>query len=310
MIQKVNDINKKLNLLKHIPSYRLKNLAEEFGIPKSGHIEILRRKIAEEVKYMEIEEIYEEYEEAGNVSIYLFQFKRKNLLGLNQEENLRLILKKYDYDNIFESQVKIKVTSIPQLVIIGYANKNKTKIKVRLEFKGKEIIERNAETREVIRFPPLIHTTAIIHLDGLVEIRTRSRRFADQICKMISKYFNEGSYESIIFNEDEIEELINWVKTFRNATIKPLSGGISSLRMTASIDSDLRNEKLYKNREELIGASIRTGVYLKFDFIFNKEDRSIGFQINSGQGKIFFKTAVSEEEIDYVLSKVKEIKGF
>jgi hypothetical protein len=37
--------------------------------------------------------------------------------------------------------------------------------------------------------------------------------------------------------------------------------------------------------------------------------RNIGFQINTNQGKLYFKTKSSEREIDYVLQKIKEIKG-
>lgn len=310
MSEKLNDLDKKLELLECIPTYRLRKLAEDNGIAKSGNIQELKKRIAENVNFLIIEEIFEEYEDAGNISIFLFEYNKNNLLDLNQRTKLQALLKKHGIEHLFESKLKIKVTSIPKLVFIGYANKDKNKIKIRLEFKDKEIKTRDADTRRLIKFSPLISTIVIIHLDGLVEVRIRKRRFAEQTCKKISEYFNNGHYESVIFNEADIEKIINWAKIFRNAIIKPLSGDISSLRMTARTDSDLRKVELYTNRERIIGESIKTGVYLKFDIKSNKKIRTIGFQINLYQGKIFFKTTVNEKEIDHVLSKIKEIKGF
>ena len=39
MVEKTKDIKKKLNLLEHIPTYRLKEIAEEKGFSKSGAID-------------------------------------------------------------------------------------------------------------------------------------------------------------------------------------------------------------------------------------------------------------------------------
>jgi len=301
----------KLELLYYIPTDMLIELAEKNGIPKYGKKEELIKRLAEseKISYEIIEEIYEEFEDAGNITIHLFQFISNNLVRLKQEKNLIALLKKVNLLDTFNTKKEIKVTSKPEIVQIKYVDNNE-KIKVRLEFRGKEIIKRDAETKKVIHFHPLIYTLVVIHLkDGLVEVRTRNRDFAKITCERISEIFSDGKYTEIKFNENEIETIINWARTFRNATIKPLSGGISSLRMTASRNSDLRNEGLYAKREKIIGECIRTGVYLQFDFERDGKIRNIGFQINTNQGKLYFKTKSSEKEIDYVLQKIKEIKG-
>ena len=296
-------------MLSYIPKFFLIDLARKYGIPSSIKISELREKLAEKASIEEIEEIYEKFEDAGNVTIYLFKFDKENVEGLSDPKTLFGFLKNRGMENVFKKKRHLKLTSEPQIVFVDVIN---SKIKVKLEAKGDPIIRRDAESRRIISFSPLITSTAFIHTDsGLVEVRIRNRRYARKICEKLSEIFNGGKdCNQIKFDEKELKEIIKWAETLRNATIKPLSGAISSLRITAAQGSDLRNEEKYKEIEKIIGESIRTGVYIQYVHEFGENKiLKVGFQINSQEGKIFFKTRVNEEVVDYVLSKIKEIKG-
>ncbi len=309
--EEINTIKlQKLELLKIIPRYELELLARKYGIRRSGvSIEELRKIIAEIVPYEKIEEIYTRYEDAGNVTIHLFKFKKENVSNLSNEDYLLEVLKRYKMEDRFRKRVEIKPTSEPKIVLIDLVD---GRIKIKLEAKGPLIIRRDADTRKIIKFSPLISSVAFIHTDtGLVEIRVRERKHAKKVCEKLAEIFNRGEeYESISFSDDELEKIIEWAHTLRNATIKPLHGRISSLRITAARGSDLRDDEIFDKIGEIIGEYSRSGVYIQYihQFADGRELR-VGFQINSLQGKIFFKSYVSEEVIMYVLSKIKEIKG-
>lgn len=308
MENKVSENKRKLEMLFHIPRYLLEDLAQKYKLPKSGKIDELRKRLYEKVPLEEIEEIYEKFEDAGNVTIHLFKFDKSYLVDLENNDQLLMFLKNVRMESIFKKRREIKLTSEPQLIFI---DKKAGKIKIRLEARGKVITRRHAETREVISFPQLISGVAFIHTDsGLVEIRIRNREYARRICNKLAEIFNNGkNFEHLNFNEKELERIIKWAKTLRNVTIKPLSGRISSLRITAAQESDLRSEEKYKEIEETIGENIKTGIYVQYVHSLNDNRKlKIGFQINSQQGKIFFKTYVNEEVVDYVLSKIKEVK--
>lgn len=300
----------KLELLKIIPGYELELLAREYGIRRSGvSIEELRKMIAEVVPYEKIEEIYTRYEDAGNVTIHLFKFRKENVGNLSNEDSLLEMLKRYKMEDRFKKRVKIKLTSEPKIVFIDLVD---GRIKIKLEAKGSLIIKRDADTRKIIKFSPLVSSVAFIHTDtGLVEIRVRERKYAKKVCEKLAEIFNNGEEcEPISLSDDELEKIIEWAHTLRNATIKPLQGRISSLRVTAARDSDLREEKVLDKIGELVGDYTKSGVYVQYNHQFsNGRELRVGFQINSIQGKIFFKSYVSEEVITHVLSKIKEIKG-
>lgn len=300
-------LKKKIELLEEIPRYRLDEIAENNDIKKSLNIRELRAKIAEILLYKKIEDIYEDFIDAGNATIHLFKFKKSNLEDLKEEGNLIKLLKENDIEEVFGNRRVIDLTSSPQIVLIGYKNKEKSKIRIVLEFKGFQIRTRIADTREILVYNPLITIKAIIHTDGVVEIRTRKRDHAKHVISMISTIFNNDIYDQITFSEEDLENFIEWAKTFRNTIIKPLSGNISSLRMTAKQGSDLRKIDLYNKRDEVIGPNIKTGIYLQFEY--GTKNRKVGFQVNSIQGKLFFKSMIGEEEINFVLSKIKEVKG-
>jgi len=304
------EFQRKLEMLSYIRRRDvLEDLAQKYNLPKSGDIEELRKRLAETVPLEKIEEIYEKFEDAGNVTIHLFRFNRDHIINLKDDNKLLELLKDSGLEDVFRKKKDVKLTSESQIVFIDTIN---GKIKIKLEARGETITKRDAETRKIISFSPLISSVAFIHTDsGLVEVRVRNRRYAKRICDKLAEIFNNREdYQQIDFNEEELEEIITWTTTLRNATIKPLSGTISSLRITAAQGSDLRNEEKYREIEKIIGDSIRTGVYVQYEHTFfdNKKLR-VGFQINSQQGKIFFKSYVNEEVIDYVLSKIKEIKG-
>jgi len=306
-----SEFARKFELLQFIPRFALEELAEKHGVKKSGSTEDLRKRLAEVVKYEVVEDVYEKFEDAGNVTIHLFKFDKGNVSRLRDESVLRGLLREYGMEDVFKSRKEFKVTETPRIVFIDYADKDKEKIKIKLEFRGPFVVRRDADTRKLIKFSPLLHGVVVIHVDsGLVEARIRSRKFATLICEKVSEYFNNGSYEFVDFSEEEVEEIIKWGKTLRNAILKPLGGGISSLRLTASKGSDLRHERAYREVDKLVGECMRTGIYIQFDYKYDEKVRTVGFQINTRYGKIFFKTYVSEEEIDYVLSKIKEIKGY
>lgn len=307
-MKSLNNLNEKMELLQIIPRYRLEKIASENDISKSGNVKELRQKIANKFEYKKIEEIFEEYEDAGNATIYLYRFQNGYLKLLRRQASLLKLLKENDLEETFESRQRIELTTKPKIVLVKYKNKSKTKIKIVLEFKGKEIIARKADTRELIMYEPLLSITVVIQLNGLIEVRTRSRKIANKVIEIIAEHFNNQKHEKIQFNEENLEELINWAKIFRNANIKPLAGEISSLRMTAKKDSDLRKIDLYTNRTSFIGECIRTGIYLQFEY--GVDNRKIGFQINPLQGKIYLKTMIGEEEIDFILSEIRKIKGF
>ncbi|EKF86554.1 hypothetical protein [Methanobacterium formicicum] len=303
----------KIKLLRNIPGDGLVELAEMNEISKNMKNKELIDILSDVAEYELIKSVYKQFKDAGRSTINLFQlrsiseFKKKENL-----EKLRGELNKLTKENS-NALSKFKVADVKIL--------EQKKLKINLESKGKKINEIDAETKEIIDFYPLVKILIIIHLnDGLVEIRTRDHSLANLTCaelsKIICKVRKELNEEAnclkhidIKFNENELDKIIEWASKFRNATMKSLSGGISSLRMTASEDSDLREENLYSQRDDILGTCERTGIYVQFDSKVNERTRNIGFQINAKQGKLHFKTQSREMEIDSVLEKIKEIKG-
>lgn len=298
-------MNSKLDILKKIPGDGLLELANKHGIEISNknNNEIMRKEIAENLKIKDINSIYKEFKDAGNVTIHLFEFPKFSLLDPNieneKQEIIDLIKKIKPNNNSNEIKI-MKIQIIPR----------EDKLKIWINTKGKEISEIDSETNKLIEFIPLIQIVAVIHLkDGLVEIRTREREIAKLTIAEFSNLFGIP-YNNISFDEDNLEKMVNWASTFRNATMKPLSGGISSIRMTANQNSDLNTENLYIERDSIIGESFRTGIYLQFDINRAEDDiRKIGFQINAKHGKIFFQTITRESEIDTVLTQIKRVKN-
>lgn len=305
----------KIKLLRSIAGDGLIELAETNGISKNKKKKELIDLIADNVEYECIENVYKQFKDAGRSTINLFQ-----LFGISEfteQQNLERLISELnnltgEEDNAL-SEFRVAETQILE----------NGKLKVSLESKGKKINEIDAETKEIVDFYPLVKVLIVIHLnDGLVEIRTKDHKLANLTCAELSKIMrkvkreingNEGeailNYSNIKFDEDNLDELIEWASKFRNATMKSLSGGISSLRMTASEDSDLRDENLYSQRDTILGACERTGIYIQFDSEINERTRKIGFQINAHQGKLHFKTQSREIEIGVVLEKIKEVKG-
>ena len=292
-----SDLTSKIKLLKQIPGDGLLELAKnnEIEVPNQYKAEELRETIAENVNFDVISSVYKEFKDAGNTTIHLFKFPM--LIKLKKQD----IINKLNKNN--PKNKDFSITKIENL-------KKENKIKIRIRAKGKEISEIDAETDEIVTFKPMIQILAILNLnDGFVEIRTRQRKFATQTAVTLSKALDKLQYEDISFDEVEIEQLIELSKTFRNATIKPLDGGISSLRMTATQKSDLNDEKIYNDRTKIIGENVRTGVYLQFNIDRKDDVRKIGCQFNANEGKIYFQTRVRETEINYVLQHIKNIKN-
>lgn len=305
----------KINLLKSIPGDGLIELAEMNEISKNLKNKELIEIIADVVNYDCIENVYKEFEDAGKSTINLFQF-----LGISEfKENKNLEKLILELNKLTEKDSN----ALSEFRVADVKILENKKLKINLESKGKKIKEINAETKEIVDFYPLVKILIIIHLnDGLVEVRTRDHPLANLTCAELAKIMrkvkneiNENKqdvnliYSKLDFNEEDLDEIIEWASKFRNATMKSLSGGISSLRMTASENSDLRDETLYSQRDDILGDCERTGIYVQFDSEINECNRKIGFQINAKQGKLHFKTQSREIEIDTVLEKIKEVKG-
>lgn len=287
----------KEKMLSVIPKYLLDELASKYGISKYKPINELRNELAKCAILDEIIELYEKFKDAGNTTIYLYKFNNVDFSSIQQSLN--------NLVRNFKSTKRNVLTHEPQLTFLEEQN---NKYKLRFESKGETKYLIDAKTRKLISIDPLISSVVLIYnKTHIIEIRTRSKRYANVIHNKLNDL--GINCEKIVFNENDLDKIIKWADTLRNATIKPLSGTISSLRITAASNRDLRNENSYHKITDIIGSSIRTGIYIQYNHtLSNNKMLKVGFQINSRDGKIFFKSYVSEEVIEYVLSEIAKLK--
>ena len=251
-----------------------------------------------------LDELYPQYENAGNVSTHLFQLNDSRISRDLNVEDLKDILEENDLIDAFQQRIPIQLIYVPQPVYFNYVDRNGGRIYTRYEYLGRPEILRDPSTRRLVRLNPLKTAFSCLHVsDGLFEVRTRSRDVAYAVARALRKVFG-GQYRDLSFSRDQLGQWIDWALTLRNARFKPIAGVLSTLWMTARRELDLRDEEMFKewwSRGEPL-----TGVYIRFEY---SKGRLLGFSINARRGSIYFKSYASEDEIEFVLKKAKEILG-
>jgi len=276
-------------LVRRLPAKILKEFckkySKDYGLKvyarRSELVSQILAKVPEEVL---IKELYMKYEQAGNTTVHLFKLE-----GINVKKITDLI------------SPRTELSEVPIIVDMMWINN--TKLMIRFEY-VEPILVVNEEYQLEVR-NKLQVAFAIMHvLDNFVEVRTRSRNTALWIIRMLAKHMN-SSYEPLRFSRDQIGSWVDWAKTLRNARFKPIRSALSTVSLTAREEYDLREIEEFEEwwkKEERVG-----GIYIKAEIPTGEE---LGFGINAEYGKIMFKTFASEEEIQYVIKKAKQILGF
>jgi hypothetical protein len=283
-------------LLERLPISILVNFARKYRKDFSLKIHLPREKLLSQIlqkvpENILIQELYQPYGWAGNVTIHLFQIVGSNLNLITDENQLKNILRGVNFEK--------ELTELPELVDITLSG---DEVRVRHNFLGKPIIYQDPETRKLKSVKPLETAFSVIHLpNGLTEVRVYERVHALNVMKKIKQYFG-GNYEKLSFTREHLSQWIEWAVKLRNARFKP-TGPISTLYMGAKEWYDLRTIKEFRELWEK-GERIE-GIYIKFE---TSSKRELGFGINV-MGKIMFKTFASEKEIKIVVEKGREILG-
>jgi len=275
---------------------------KRFGLRCSVARPELIRQVVDRVPIDVVEELYAQYEDAGNVTTFLYGHAGGLLNKVRNIQDLNHILMRVGLGSQFRHQEKVKLKQYPQPVFFDVLSAGKRRIKTRFEYVGESMPYRDPETRELKVISPLRTVVSVLHLaSGFLEVRTRDQATSTRTIRVLYRLFG-GRFKKLKFSRQHLGQWIEWAKTLRNARFRPLTGVLSSLWMTARRDLDLRQEKTF--REWWTRGEPVSGIYVQFE---HRRGQVVGFGINAQLGKLFFRSFASEDVITLVVAEAERI---
>jgi len=295
-MKELEKIREKKEMLKDLPIRILKSIVSQHELSPSGSKEDLIEKVAREVSFDEIFSYYQQYLDGGKVTCHLFYAKgiKDIFKEVKSKKDIIRTLESYGY------APQEEVSEKPTLVGVEFLKSGW--IKLKYEYPGVPIKYRDISDKKIKTMVPLF--SAIVKFSvsmDIIEIRTRNRKIAKMIFRDIIRNLKLTG-DSIEFTDKQILEWVEWAKTLRNARVKPLTEGLSSVSLTAEKNTDLRVHSEFK---KWIEKGKLRGVIIQFDY----KEYTLAIQINAAEGKIFFRSFVGEEEIEFVISQASRIAG-
>jgi len=259
-------------------------------------------KILMKIPLNELKPLISDYVNAGSCSMFLFTLDETCIQSINNRlASLSKLVKPAD------RKQGIKLTDIS-------FNENNREILIEHQlWQGEKILPAwDSEKGPLfVSYNPIETIISTIYLDfGILAVRTSQQDLANTIKNFDINVLGGGDAQSLKIEGENISKILEWASKIRHANFR-LQQEISSLSMTSAQNMetkeyvDLRKVEDFwnwKDKGELIG------VYIILS-IKEDEDERIGFNLNFKNGKIFFKTAVNEINIRWVLNELlREIK--
>lgn len=116
-----------------------------------------------------VEELYDKYCDAGNVTLFLFLTQKSKESGITPSKVMN-ILKDSSFMNLIKSPLSEK--PLPRNIKLRDES-----IFINYEYLGRPLFYRDPQTRDLKEVHPLEVTCSVFHIDsGLLEVRTRNKK--------------------------------------------------------------------------------------------------------------------------------------
>lgn len=267
-----------------------------FGMKKSDIAKAVVDSLPEKVR-----QLLDDFRYAGRTAVSWFKVFPPEVGGLGSVQKLRKTLIAFCGNNPFKQMLKPKLTSKPVIVF----GKIFSKQKMMCQFA-------HLETREaIINYEPkeveeTVFTYSFIRLPSFFEIRASSVR-AKRIAQLFGDCFDVPELKTIELDDGKLNDLIAKLKgELVVSKKKHTSGDFDTTEVVAAPNLDLKKSRQFKTRYSKLPS--RRQVIL-FDFKEKKKKiKNIKMQINPTTGSFLFRSDVPEQVIDYVFSKIRNIK--
>lgn len=288
-----------------IPLNVLKSICREINISVSGKNKIdIARILVESLGSSKALRVLDEFRYAGRRAVSWFKVSSHHADNLFTVKTIREKLIASCGENPFSEMLKPKLSDEPKIVFAKVFSKEK--VLCQFAHIEKRMLIIDYEFKEV---DETVFISSCIRLSSLFfEFRISSER-AKKIAPLLSKYLTLTMPTKIELTDTELNQLID--KLYGRLVIikkKHLSGDFDTTEVVAAPRvRDLRNSNQFK-QDGYSGLPTRKEVIL-FPFTFQGTTEDIKVQVNPVTGSFWFRSYVREQVIDYVFSKVKEVKG-
>jgi len=295
-------------ILEILPMREIKSLAKKHKISTTGNKVDLIRRLEPEITDVDILDVWEQYQDAGDITIHFSIMNNKTFNDFKKNPDLyfeRMGLKKF-----FNKEISVlESTNIPSLqkivkkrnddYVLYFIKRGKiTDFFLEIEINGASRIQ-SGYTKETAR--------VILNKNNkLIQLRCRSRTFATSLLNIIKPWFPGVKF--IFFTKENAKFWINEENSrLSNIRFKLLGENISSISLTAPTRGDLKEEE--QLIEENWERGTCSGFYISADVIIKGKSRKLGLLFNIKQGKIYFRTYSSEVDIRFVISRLINCLG-
>jgi len=295
-------------ILEILPIRELKNLAKKQDLSTTGNRMDIIKRLETELEDIDIMEVWEQYQDAGDVSIHFAVMDD----GVFDEfsNNPEMYFEQIGLKKFFNKDIKITDLTITPTLLKINKRKNNGFI-LYFIFRGKSTefyLENKFEGVSRIQNGYIRGTASVILIPNhrLIQFRGRERRIVKSIYNQIKDWFPES--ELVSFTKEHAKFWINEeTSKLSNIRFKLVGENLSSISLTAPKHGDLKQEEeeLEKNWER--GSC--SGFYISADVSIEEKSRQLGLLFNIKQGKIYFKSYSSESDIKFVIERLIECLG-
>lgn len=295
-------------VLEIIPMRELKNLAKKYDLSTTGNKMDLIKRLEPYIEDVDIMDVWDQYQEAGEVSIHFAVMSEEIFDEFNN--NPEDYFGRNGLTSFFHKEIKISdLTTTPTLqkikkrdnndFILYFTHRGKTTEFYMVEdISGVSRIQ-NGYIRE--------NTTVILNPNHrLIQFRGSERRIIRSTFNIIKDWFPDTEFVS--FTKDHALFWINEeTSKLSNIRFKLMGENLSSISLTAPRHGDLKQEEelLEENWEK----GLCSGFYISAEVIIDEKPKHLGLLFNIKQGKIYFKTYSSEGDINFVIERLIECLG-
>ncbi|MED4572833.1 hypothetical protein P9302_25815 [Brevibacillus agri] len=289
--------------LRRLSLETIKNFAQEKGLVLKGKskdelIEKLEKDLKDE-DLASVEELILQYRFAGKGAVHFFKVNIEPAIKLDDPKTTAKVLQAKLAGNPFENRLKPAVTEKPQIIYAEYITDDLLFIETAHE----------GDTRttfsdwEEIEITPTVIIRTFIHIKNKILQVHAPASSAKAVAVSVAEALQLSHPDPIQFTLDEINELkmkLNAISV--GSDLKRNAGEIDMTKHRGKGTADLDNDPDYK--AESSGKSLRKKI---LQFNFNGDTARI--ELTVGKGTVSFKTIAGERVVEYVLSKIRELKS-
>lgn len=293
----LSDDDRLRRLLLKMPSKILYKIAEslDISVPTDISSYELPDYIVQESNIEQRQRLLSQYAYAGNVLCHYFYLKRRTPSYAELVERLaNLSVKAEVPEQIFENTPYFE-----------YAEEDETTHSIRIRyryFRGTTLLY-DPETRKSKENLITHFVSALVRPERhLIEVRASHRPVVRDVSYRVASLLSLGSPFTLnLYDLDRIQSFLDWIVSLNNARFEfGESEDVSSISISAKRRVDLRNTQKF---QEYYAQGILRGGHATIA----KEHESINFRIFFRDGRVYFTSFSSEDDIIMVVDALEKI---